>query len=96
MILRKISGFLMNKHQRKLVKYFNELLEEKTWSEFEIHNGRTITVHETWRSHIKEVVIAYRGAGWIISRHVELCSDSTGNPRDYLIFKHPLSSGFEN
>jgi len=76
--------------QKDIVKFINGFLDRKTWTELEMKHGRIIHVQEEWKGIMKDVILEYKKAGWIITRRVELCSINPGYPRNYLLFKHPL------
>jgi hypothetical protein len=78
--------------QKKIVREINEHLEETTWTQYDVKNGKTIHVFDDWFEHIKPVVLEYKIAGWIVSHNVELTSLTPGHPRFFLIFKHPVFS----
>lgn len=79
-----------NDSQKNIVKFINEFLDRKTWTELEIKNGRIIQIQNEWKGIMKDVILEYKKAGWIITRHVELCSGTPGYPKNYLLFRHPL------
>jgi hypothetical protein len=83
---------VLKKKKKKLVQeiiaVINDVLET-TWTNVEVTSGKEVDIEISWRSHIGPLVEKYRGAGWIITRKVEINTSSPGCPRDYLIFVNP-------
>jgi hypothetical protein len=74
--------------QKEIVQIINDVLET-TWTEFEVTNGKVVDVPPTWRGQLKPIIKEYRKVGWTVTRNVEICSTSPGNPRDYMTFVNP-------
>jgi len=74
-------------HLRSFTKTINTLLESR-WSKKQLDNGKWIELSNDWpRDMIKELIVRYQGAGWVVTRNVELTSYA--GVKKYLVFTHP-------
>ena len=75
--------------RKEIVDAINEILET-TWTDRECIDGKIVEIAPEWRSHMKELVVKYREAGWKVERKVEIVSTFPGSPRLYAVFINPM------
>ncbi len=72
---------------RSITKGINDSLES-VWSKTQLIQGKWFEIKDYWLpGSIQELVARYRAAGWIVSRHAELTSNS--GTTQYLVIGHP-------